>query len=199
MFSELILTYFRVQGNMNSVGIPGEFLGNTGFSGEFGVWGGFGRFGASKAFTQIANGVEKWHILLPCASITATSRLYMSLNSFASVAAVPVMPASLPQGPQKNVTARDVTSLVGLRTQTQNAAFFERKGPECKPWPRGKPLKRKKQSQCVIWTLAFTTQVHKSQPGLSWGFSLGNLLPKTRVLERRVLERKPRTERKRKR
>ena len=27
-------------------------------------------------------------------------------------------------------------STVDLRTQTQNAAFFERKGPECKPWPR---------------------------------------------------------------
>ena len=27
---------------------------------------------------------------------------------------------------------------MGLRTQTQNAAFFERKGPERKPWPRAK-------------------------------------------------------------
>ena len=27
----------------------------------------------------------------------------------------------------------------------QNAAFFERKGPERKPWPRGKPLNHKKQ------------------------------------------------------
>ena len=34
--------------------------------------------------------------------------------------------------------------IVGLRTQTRNAALFERKGPERKPWPRGKPLKRKK-------------------------------------------------------
>ena len=34
--------------------------------------------------------------------------------------------------------------LVGLRTQTQNAAFFERKGPKRKPWPRGKSLNRKK-------------------------------------------------------
>ena len=34
--------------------------------------------------------------------------------------------------------------LVGLRTPMQNAAFFERKGPERKPWPRGKPLNRKK-------------------------------------------------------
>ena len=38
-------------------------------------------------------------------------------------------------------------NLVGLATQTQNAAFFERKGPESKPWPRGKPLNRKKESQ----------------------------------------------------
>ena len=45
--------------------------------------------------------------------------------------------------------------LVGLRTQTQNAAFFGRKGPERKPWPRGKSLNRKKRSQRVFWTLAF--------------------------------------------
>ena len=41
-------------------------------------------------------------------------------------------------------------SLVGLKTQTQNAAFFERKGPERKPWPRGKSFNRKKRSQCVF-------------------------------------------------
>ena len=45
--------------------------------------------------------------------------------------------------------------LVGLRTQTQNAASFERKGPKRKPWPRGKSLNRKKWSRCVFWTLAF--------------------------------------------
>ena len=48
-----------------------------------------------------------------------------------------------------------MSTLVGLRTQTQNAAFFERKGPKRKPWPRGKSLNRKKWSQCVFWTLAF--------------------------------------------
>ena len=36
--------------NMKSIGIPGRFWGNAGFSGKFGVWGGFGRFGASKGF-----------------------------------------------------------------------------------------------------------------------------------------------------
>ena len=41
-------------------------------------------------------------------------------------------------------------TLVGLRTQMQNATFFERKGPERKSWPRGKPLNRKKRSQCVF-------------------------------------------------
>ena len=43
-------------------------------------------------------------------------------------------------------TARKMSpgTLVGLRTQTQNAAFFERRGPKRKPWPRGKPLNRKK-------------------------------------------------------
>ena len=43
-----------------------------------------------------------------------------------------------------------VKTLVGLRTQTQNAALFERKGPEREPWPRGKSLNRKKRSQCVF-------------------------------------------------
>ena len=36
--------------NMNSVGIPGGFRGEAGFSGKSGVWGGFGRFGVSKGF-----------------------------------------------------------------------------------------------------------------------------------------------------
>ena len=49
----------KIQGNsvglcmalsMNSVGIPGGFWGNAGFSGKLGVWGGFGRFGGSKGF-----------------------------------------------------------------------------------------------------------------------------------------------------
>ena len=34
--------------------------------------------------------------------------------------------------------------LAGLETQTQNAAFFERKRPKRKPWHRGKSLNRKK-------------------------------------------------------
>ena len=37
-----------------------------------------------------------------------------------------------------------ILDLAGLETQTQNAAFFERKGPKRKPWPRGKSLNRKK-------------------------------------------------------
>ena len=40
--------------SMNSEGIPGGFRGNAGFSGKFGVWGGFARFGVQKAFAQIA-------------------------------------------------------------------------------------------------------------------------------------------------
>ena len=36
--------------NMNSMGIPGAFWDNAGVSGKFGVWGGFGRFGASEGF-----------------------------------------------------------------------------------------------------------------------------------------------------
>ena len=36
--------------NMNSMGIPGGFRGNAGFSGKIWRWGGFERFGASKGF-----------------------------------------------------------------------------------------------------------------------------------------------------
>ena len=36
--------------NMNSVGIARGFRGDAGFSGKFGVWGGFGQFVASKGF-----------------------------------------------------------------------------------------------------------------------------------------------------
>ena len=38
-----------------------------------------------------------------------------------------------------------ILHLVGLETQTQNAAFFERKRPKRKLWHRGKPLNRKKK------------------------------------------------------
>ena len=44
---------------MNSVGIPGGFRGNAGFSRNLGVWGGFGRFRAQKAFAQIARRILK--------------------------------------------------------------------------------------------------------------------------------------------
>ena len=74
------------------------------------------------------------------------------------------------------------------RTQTQNAAFFERKGPERKPWPRGKSLNRKKKrSQCAFLN-AGVLERESLNRNLSWGFPLGNLLPKTRVLKHRVLE-----------
>ena len=42
-------------------------------------------------------------------------------------------------------------TLAGLETQTQNAAFFERKRPKRKPWHRGKSLNRKKRSQFVFF------------------------------------------------
>ena len=38
---------------------------------------------------------------------------------------------------------RSLSPLAGLETQTQNAAFFERKRPKRKPWPRGKSLNHK--------------------------------------------------------
>ena len=38
----------------------------------------------------------------------------------------------------------DPQNLSGLKNANANAAFFECKGPERNPWPRGKPLNRKK-------------------------------------------------------
>ena len=46
--------------------------------------------------------------------------------------------------------------LSGLKNaNAKRRVFFERKGAERKPWPRGKSLNRKKRSQCVFGTLAF--------------------------------------------
>ena len=72
----------------------------------------------------------------------------------------PILLPSVPYriGPGRAETDFLATSeriLAGLETQTQNAAFFERKRPKRKPWHRGKFLSRKKGSQCVFWTLAF--------------------------------------------
>ena len=78
-----------------------------------------------------------------------------------------------------------VLGLVGLRTQTQNAAFFERKGPERKPWPRG-------TQEIIAMRFSNASVLPRKSPNrnLCWGFPLGILLTKTRVLERRALERK---------
>ena len=72
------------------------------------------------------------------------------------------LPEILPSKPKVQIAQEDTEKvvaclwgdLVGLATQTQNAAFFERKGPQRKPWPRGKPLNGKKQSQSTFRTLA---------------------------------------------
>ena len=79
--------------------------------------------------------------------------------------------------------------LLGLRTQTQNAAFFERKGPERKPWPRGKPLKTQKRIAMRLLNANVLPRKSLSR-SLSWGFPFGNLLPETQALEHCVLERK---------
>ena len=86
---------------------------------------------------------------------------------------------------------RSGRGLVGLRTQMQNAEFFERNGPKRKPWPRGNSLNRKKWSQCVFLNANILERKALNRK-LSWGFPLGNLLPKTRVLKHRVWERKRR-------
>ena len=80
---------------------------------------------------------------------------------------------------------------MGLRTQTQNAAFFERNGPERKLWPQGKSLNRKKMIAMRFFNASVLERKALNR-NLSWGFPLGNLLPKTRVLKHRVLERKRR-------
>ena len=87
--------------------------------------------------------------------------------------------------------------LAGLETQTQNAAFFERKWPKCKPWHRGRSLNRKKTIAMRLLKASVLPRKALNR-NLSWGFLLGNLLPKTRVLKHPFLERKRETERKRK-
>ena len=85
-----------------------------------------------------------------------------------------------------------VQILVGLRTQTQNAAFFERKGPKRKPWPRGRSSIKSQKMIAMRFLNASVLERKAQNRNLSWGFPLGNLLPKTRVLKHCVLERKRR-------
>ena len=66
-----------------------------------------------------------------------------------------------------------MVSLVGLRTQTQNAAFLERKGPE-----ERKPCAReasKTQEKIAMRFLNASVLERKSlNRNLSWGFPLAN-------------------------
>ena len=71
---------------------------------------------------------------------------------------------------------------MGIRMQTQNAAFFERKGPERKPWPRGSLENARKKIAMRFLNASVLPHKYLNR-NLSWGFPLGNLLPKTRVLE----------------
>ena len=58
--------------------------------------------------------------------------------------------------PQQGRGCNDPWGLAGLETQTQSAAFFERKWPKRKLWHREKSLNRKKNDRnAVFWTLAF--------------------------------------------
>ena len=81
--------------------------------------------------------------------------------------------------------------LSGLRNANAKRRFFECKRPKRKPCHRGKSLNRKKRSQCVFLNSRVLLRKALNR-NLSWGFPLGNLLPKTRVLKHRVLERKRR-------
>ena len=81
--------------------------------------------------------------------------------------------------------------LVGLRTQTQTPRFLTAKDLNASPGPEGSLQIAKTIAMAFFFTLAFLER--KSLNGnLSWGFPLGNLLPKTPVLKHRVLERKRR-------
>ena len=84
-----------------------------------------------------------------------------------------------------------VSHLAGLETQTQNAAFFERKRPKRKPWHRGKSLNRKKTIAMQFLNASVLPRKALNR-SLSWGFPLGSLLPKTRVWKHRILQRKRR-------
>ena len=63
--------------------------------------------------------------------------------------------------------------------QTQNAAFFERKGSKRKPWHRGKSLNRKNKAIAMRFLNASVLPRKALNRNLSWGFPLDNLLPKT--------------------
>ena len=89
------------------------------------------------------------------------------------------------------VCPRNARNLAGLETQTQNAAFFELKRPKRKPWHRGKSSNRKK-SIAMRFLNASVLPRKALNRNLSWGFPLGNLLPKVSVLKHCVLERKRR-------
>ena len=91
--------------------------------------------------------------------------------------------------PQRSIND---TNLSGLENaNAERRVFFERKGPERKPWPRGKSLNRKR-TIAMRFLNASVLERKSLNRNLSWGFPLGNLLPKTRVLKHRVLERKRR-------
>ena len=83
-----------------------------------------------------------------------------------------------------------VIDLAGLETQTQNAAFLECKRPKRKPWYRGSLYIAKNDRNAFLNASVLPRKALNCN--LSWGFPLGNLLPKTRILTHRVLERKRR-------
>ena len=77
---------------------------------------------------------------------------------------------------------------MGLETQTQNAAFFERKRPKRKPMAPSLREVFKSQKAIAMRFLNASVLPHKAlNRNLPWVFPLGNLLPKTHVLEHRVL------------
>ena len=72
--------------------------------------------------------------------------------------------------------------LSGLNNANANAALLEHKGKERKPWPRGWPRNREKQSQRVLLNASVLPGKSLNR-NLFSGFPLGTLLTKTRGLQ----------------
>ena len=83
------------------------------------------------------------------------------------------------------------TGLVGFRTQTQKRrVFLNAKDLNASPGPEGREASKNARNDRNAFLNASVLPRRSLNRNLSWGFLLGNLLPKTRVSERCVLGRK---------
>ena len=99
---------------------------------------------------------------------------------------------------RKRIANTNHRSLAGLETQRQKRRGFWTQATWMQALaPMGSLKSQKTIAMCFLNASVLPRKALNRH--LSWGFPLGNLLPKTRVLKHRVLERKRRAERKRKR